>query len=175
LCAGGVLAQESVEFTDLVERAATVSAIDSEQRLVTLRGPEGGELTLEAGPEVRNFAQLEVGDVVRLSYEQYYSATRISVEEAPETFADGAAMVARAAEGERPGVAVGAIETMVVLIESIGPDGRSATFITPDGALHSIFVIREESREFARSLEAGDLVELTFADAIALVVEPLDD
>lgn len=169
------LAQASVEFSDLVEAAATVSAIDRAQRLVTLRGPEGGELTLQAGPEVRNFAQLEIGDIVRLSYEQYYRAARISPDEAPEFSAARSAGAARAAEGERPGVAIGAIDTMTVMIESIGPDGRTATFVTADGALEAIYVQRAESRAFARSLKAGDLVQLTFARAVAILVEPLGE
>lgn len=175
LSADGILAQDSVEFSDLVERAATVSAIDSADRLVTLRSSDGTELTLQAGPEVRNFAQIEVGDIVRFSYEQYYSATRIDSDETPEIAAVASVGAARAAEGERPGVAMGAIDTMIVAIESIGPDGRSATFITPEGALQAIFVRREESRAFARSLEAGDLVQLTIAEAFALLVEPLGE
>ncbi len=173
LLCGGAIAQESVSFSDVYEIAATVTAVDQAQRLVTVRGPEGNELTLEAGPEVRNLAQVEVGDIVRLSYEQTYMATRIDPEEQPEVAAAATAAAVRAAEGERPGVAVGAAVTMVVMIESIGPDGRTATFITPDGYLEAIFVRREQSRAFARMLEAGDLVQLTRADSLALVVEPL--
>lgn len=175
LAATGVIAQESVEFSDLVERAATVSAIDGDQRLVTLRGPDGSELTLQAGPEVRNFAQIEVGDIVRLSYEQYYQAARIDPDDAPQFAAAASAGLARAAEGERPGLAIGSMQTMTVMIESIGPEGRTATFITADGALQAIYVRREESREFARTLKAGDLVQLTVAEAVALLVDPIGD
>jgi hypothetical protein len=168
-------AQESVEFSDLAELAATVTAIDQTERLVTLQGPRGNELTVQAGPEVRNLAQLEVGDVVHLSYELYYSAVRIDPEQVPEAVAAAAAGAARAAEGERPGGVVGVVESMIVAIESIGPNGRSATFITPEGSLQAIFVEREEARAFARSLEAGDLVQLTVAEAVAVIVEPLGE
>lgn len=173
MSAGGVMAQESVEVSDLVEIAVTVAAIDQAQRLITVRGPEGNELTLEVGPEVRNLAQVEQGDIVRLSYEQAYMAVRIDPEEQPQIAAAATSGAARAAEGERPGLAIGAMVTMVVMIESIGPDGRTATFITPDGGLQAIYVEREESRAFARSLQAGDLVQLTRAEALALVVDPL--
>ena len=173
LFAGSVGAQDGVEFSDIVEGTATVTAVDQAQRLVTLRGPQGNEVTLEAGPEVRNFAQIEAGDVVRLTYEQYYSAVRIDPDQLPEAAAAASAGVALAEEGERPGAAIGAIESMVVMIESIGPNGRTATFITPDGALRAIVVRREEGRTFASSLAAGDLVQLTVAEALALVVEPV--
>ena len=63
------------------EIAAAVTAIDQARRLVTIRGPQGNELTFEAGPEVRNLAQVQVGDIVRLTYEQTYIATRTDAEE----------------------------------------------------------------------------------------------
>ena len=89
--------------------------------------------------------------------------------------AAAAAGAVRAEQGERPGVALGAAVTMVVMIESIGPDGRTATFITSDGGLQAIYVQREESRAFASSLQAGDLVQLTRAESLALVVEPMGE
>jgi len=171
-CHSGI-AQESVSFSDVFETAATITAVDQTQRLVTVRGPEGNELTLEAGPEVRNLAQVEVGDIVRLSYEEIWMAERIAPDQAPEVVAAATAAAARAAEGERPGVALGTAVTMVVMIESIGPQGRTATFITPDGALQAIYVQRPQSRAFAGTLKAGDLVQLTRAETLALVVEPL--
>lgn len=175
MCAANAVAQDSVEFTDVSEIAATVTAIDQAQRLVTLRGSEGTEITLEAGPEVRNFAQIEAGDTVRLSYEVYYSASRVDPDQVPDVVAAASAGAARAAEGERPGALIGAIQSMIVLIESIGPDGRTATFITPEGDLQAIYVEREQGRAFARSLSAGDLVQLTVGEAVALVVEPIGE
>jgi hypothetical protein len=175
LSAANTVAQESVQFTDVAEIAATVTAIDQDRRLVTLRGPQGNELTIEAGPEVRNFAQIEVGDTVRLAYKLVYSATRVDPAKVPAALAASSAAAARAAEGERPGVAMGAVDSMIVLIESIGPEGRTATFITPDGDLQAIYVQRQEARAFARSLAAGDLVELTVGEAAAITVEPIGE
>jgi hypothetical protein len=174
LFAGPAIAQDSVEFHDVAEIAATVEAIDVENRLVTLRGPQGNEVTVEAGPEVRNFAQIETGDVVRLTYELYYRASRVNPADLARFSGVGIDAV-RTEEGERPGAAIGMAESVVVAIESIGPDGRTATFITPDGALQAIFVEREEGRAFARSLAAGDLVELTVGEAVAVVVEPISE
>ena len=42
-------------------------------------------------------------------------------------------------------------------------------------ALHAIYVERDEERAFARSLSAGDFVELTVAEAVAVIVEPLSE
>ncbi len=62
---------------------------------------------------------------------------------------------------------------MSVKIESVGPDGLTVTFSGPDGRLTAIYVLREESQAFVRSLRPGDIVELTFAEALAIMVEPM--
>jgi hypothetical protein len=46
----------------------TITAIDKSTRDVTLKGPEGNLVTVTAGPEVKNFDQLKVGDKVDLQY-----------------------------------------------------------------------------------------------------------
>jgi hypothetical protein len=43
---------------------ATVGAIDYENRTGMLKLPDGTKVTFKAGPEVRNFDQLKVGDQV---------------------------------------------------------------------------------------------------------------
>ena len=79
----------------------------------------------------------------------------------------------RTAQGERPGGLVGARASMTVQIESVGPNGRSVTFRRPDGQLHSLQPEREKGRAFVRSLQPGDVVELTYREALAMTVEPL--
>jgi hypothetical protein len=173
LLAARAQAQDPVTFSDVVDLAATVTAIDRDDREISLRGPQGREVSVTAGPEVRNFAQLEVGDTIRLHYELVYAAEKLDPDAVPDLAAAAAAGAVRAEEGERPGGAIGAIESTVVLVESIGPDGRTATFFTPDGALQAIVVEREEGRAFARALVPGDLVQLTVAEAVAIYVEAI--
>src|SRR5215472_3404267 len=47
---------------------ATITAIDKATRDVTLKGPQGNEMTVTAGPKVRNFDKLKVGDQVNAKY-----------------------------------------------------------------------------------------------------------
>jgi hypothetical protein len=54
---GPVLAQSAAS-------TAIVAAIDYEQRIATLRLPDGTTVTFKAGPEVNSFLQLKVGDQV---------------------------------------------------------------------------------------------------------------
>src|ERR1700687_2616669 len=51
-----------------VKVTATITAINTATREVTLKGPKGREVTLLLGPEVKNFAQMKVGDSVNAEY-----------------------------------------------------------------------------------------------------------
>ena len=53
---------------ELVVVTATVKAIDKKNRVVTLKFPDGKEKKVKSGPEVRNFAQIRVGDEVKAQF-----------------------------------------------------------------------------------------------------------
>ena len=57
-----------VGIAQAVDVTATISAIDAAKREITLKGPEGREVTMVAGAEVKNFNQLKVGDKVDIQY-----------------------------------------------------------------------------------------------------------
>src|SRR5207244_178156 len=51
-----------------VKLTATITAIDKATRDVTLKGPQGNEETVTAGPDVKNFDKMKVGDQVNVEY-----------------------------------------------------------------------------------------------------------
>jgi hypothetical protein len=51
-----------------VKVSATITDIDKATRDVTLKGQQGNLMTVTAGPEVKNFDKLKVGDQVDLQY-----------------------------------------------------------------------------------------------------------
>ena len=169
-CAGN---KEPLEIMEVEEIEAEVTAIDVSQRLVSLRGPEGNELTIQAGPEVRNLAQVRVGDRLIVSYTRAFIAS-MTGEGQPASEGIVAIGAVRAEEGERPGVAAGGVISGTVEIISIGEDGTSVTFRGPTGDLRSMDVLREESRAFVRKLKLGDMVDMTYAEAIAIEIKPAD-
>ena len=57
-----------VGVAQTVNVTATITAIDKATRDVTLKGPQGNEITVTAGPEVKNFDSLKVGDQVDVQY-----------------------------------------------------------------------------------------------------------
>ena len=59
---------EPLEISKVEVIEATVTAVDAESRLLVLRGPAGNEMAFRVGDEVRNLPQVEVGDILRVSY-----------------------------------------------------------------------------------------------------------
>ena len=156
-----------VEFTDQESMEAAVTAVDTAAKLVTLRGPAGNEVTMRV-PEARNLEQVQVGDVLRVSY---FATYRASVAEPGKSESDLAVAGMRAPEGERPGafLAVGAVTTVEIV--SVSEDGGLVSFRDEDGRLDSMTVMRDEGRAFARKLKRGDMVVLEYAEAVAIDVE----
>ncbi|MFW2404856.1 MAG: hypothetical protein ACN4GT_08815 [Gammaproteobacteria bacterium] len=160
-----------LEVTEVQEIEATVIAADLETRRLVLRGPQGNELGLRAGPEVRNLAQVEVGDILRVSY---YTGFVVAMAEPGKAGADMGIAAGRTEEGERPGAAVGESMRATVEILSVAQDGKAVSFRDPEGRLHSIDVPRPEGQAFAKKLKAGDLVDIQFTEAIAIGVVPAE-
>jgi hypothetical protein len=62
------LSQAQVAKANAVTAVATIQAIDSTTRSVTLKNEKGEEDTFQIGPEVKRFDEFKVGDKVRLTY-----------------------------------------------------------------------------------------------------------
>jgi hypothetical protein len=160
-----------VEVGDTVQVTATVEAIDLADRLVTLRGPEGNSVTVEVGPEVRNLAQVKVGDRVVVAY---YAAIAAEFKKPGEGVKGVQADVAsaRAEPGARPGGIVGGQVKATVIIDSVDAKSNTVSFTGPQGMLRTITVQNPDAQAFIKKLKKGDEVEITYTEALAISVEP---
>ena len=172
LTAGCTSAPTSLDISNVEEISATVTSVDYFQRRVGIRGPQGNEFTLDVGPAVRNLEQVQVGDTIRVSYEQAYVANLLDTDEMPASVPVTVIGGARAELGERPAAAIGQMVTETVKIESVGLNGETVTFTGANGRLVAIKIRRDEARAFARGLSPGDIVEITYTEAVAIQVEP---
>ncbi|MEM1448923.1 MAG: hypothetical protein AAF957_05020 [Planctomycetota bacterium] len=160
----------SAKIENEVTASARVVALDPATRGITLEREDGTQLAMIAGPEVRNFDQIEVGSVVEASYVEKGSARLLDGdEEASEPSAGVAA--GRAAEGEAPGAGFAMGVTMTVRVESVDQAEHLVVFTDPDGILHVVRAEREVGQKFIRGLKQGDRVELTITEALALTVK----
>jgi Cu/Ag efflux protein CusF len=147
---------------------ATVVAIDYQTRNVTLRGPEGNEVMINAPEEVRNLAQVKPGDQVVATY---YRAAAIRVL-APGEATPGvgaASATERAKLGERPGAATIDAVTVTSTVEKIDRGAQQVTLRLPDGTSDVVNVRDPKNLE---NVKVGDLVEVAFMRAVSIEVVP---
>ena len=107
-------AAESIKIT------ATITAIDKKTRDITLKGPQGNEVTLTAGPAVKNFDQMKVGDQVKA---EYVEALTLELKKGGGLVVQRTekAGVAAAKPGERPAAAGGRQITIVADVDRRRP------------------------------------------------------
>ena len=149
-----------------VEVTATVTRIDQKTREVTLKGDDGKEHSFVAGDEVKNLAQVQVGDRVTITYAEAlaYEVKKGGQAVAPATAVAGA----RAEPGAKPEGILAQQTTVTVLIVAIDPKAPSVTFKGPKGNTQTLKVLHPEKLQ---GVNVGDTVEITYTEALAIKVE----
>ena len=149
-----------------VEVTARVAKIDHTTREVTLKADDGQEYSFVASEEARNLDQVQVGDVVTITYAEAFV---YEVRKGGEA-ADQGTVVAggRAAAGEKPAGAIARETQVTVLITAIDPAVPSVTFKGPAGNTRTIKVLHPEKLQ---GVNVGDTVDITYTEALAIKVE----
>ena len=142
----------------------TLTAIDKPGRVVTIKSANGDTMSIECGPEVKNFAQLKVGDEVKTTYTE---ALTVHVEGAGEPEATSESMTARAKEGEKPGGSIMERTTVKAKITAIDKAKGTATLQTMSG---EHFTVTADHKENLDKVQVGNAVVLTYTVAHAIAV-----
>jgi hypothetical protein len=159
----------SGRMEDVVESRATITAVDRSQRTVTLRDKSGEEMVVEASDAVRNFDQIQVGDEVVVSYTEALAwQVKPASEGAPGVSADEG--VTRAKPGEKPGGAVGRSVTVTTTITAIDLAAGTVTLTGPGGKSRTI---KARDPNNLKKVKVGDLVDITYSEALAIAVKPV--
>jgi hypothetical protein len=179
IAASPVQAQQAgspgVVFAEVVKAQATVADVNKADRMVTLRTDDGREVALKAGPEVRNFDQIQKGDKITA---EYHEATAIFVRkpEAPAG-ATGAAqqpsagqgdVLAVAAPGEKPAGVVANVTEITAKVEDIDYGKRLVTLRGPQGNVRTIKL--GDRVQNIQGIAKGDDVVIRHTEAVAIAV-----
>lgn len=156
-----------VEVSDAVVVIADVMAIDKVGRIVTLIGPEGNKVDIEAGDEVRNFDQIKLGDKVKVTYYESVALYLGIPGSQPEV--DATQVVERAAKGERPGGMVARTIDVSASVRAIDRKKRELTLKLADGNVVEIEV--DPSVKAFDTLKVGDSIHARLTRALAIAVE----
>ncbi|MGQ0578259.1 MAG: hypothetical protein ACT4PQ_05030 [Betaproteobacteria bacterium] len=155
---------------DVVEARLTVTAIDSSARLVTLKDEYGKEIVVKADKAVKNLGQVKVGDEVVISYTEALAwqvkpagkgAPAVSTEEGITSAKPGDKPAGTASQSVMLTVTITAIDLANGTVTLTGPQGNSRTIKARDPAN-------------LKKVQVGDLVDITYTEALAISVRPVD-
>ena len=154
-------------ITSTAKITASVEAIDSAARTVTLKGPRGKVVTLAVGPEVKNFAQVKVGDMVVVRYAE---ALSLELKKGGKELRQRSEREASAAAqpGERPGAAAGRQITVIADVTAVDRKKMIVTLRCPKQTVD----LKLHDPEQVKLVKVGDQVEATYREAMAISVEP---
>lgn len=161
-------APPSGEVGRVVEMQATVTAIDMATRTVTLKGADGAETAIQVDERARNLPQVKVGDVVKVAYVQAL-AWKLSKSTKAEPTVQVEEAADRAKEGDKPGAVAGRRVSATVTIEAIDTANGTVTLKGPQGNSRTVKALNPDN---LRKVKVGDLVDITYTEAVALKVEP---
>jgi hypothetical protein len=168
---------EGVEETTVIETAdgaiivdtftttATVTAIDTAKRKVTLTSPGGSKSTYKAGPEIVNFPQIRVGDLVTATVTEEVA---IYIGSGAPPSAIAGAGVSLAPVGAKPGGVLVETSQVTVKVTAVDAKSRNVSFQFPDGSTKKVKVGKKVDLSTVRP---GDNVTVQVSEGLAITVE----
>jgi Cu/Ag efflux protein CusF len=150
----------------VVKVRGTVSAIDKENKTITLKGPKGRTLTLDV-KDPSKLDVVKVGDPVVVAYVE---AIAIQVKKAGTAQPGVSTQESRVTSkpGETPAGAIAREVTVVGTITAIDKKAQKVTIKGPQGNQETVKVKDPKNIE---GVKVGDMVEITFTQALAVSLD----
>ncbi|MBU3560180.1 hypothetical protein [Polynucleobacter hallstattensis] len=156
-----VAAQETALLYD-----GEVINIDAATRTVTLKNQDG-ESTIVAGPEVKNFAEIKVGDRFDVVYELAVAVELVKVKNPGVTGEQVTTTTATAPQGDKPGMITTNTITATANIEAIDAAKNIVSLKGPQG---NVFKVKVQNPDLMKDIAVNDQVKVVYTEAIAAVV-----
>jgi hypothetical protein len=147
---------------------AQVVALDKASRTVSLKGPEGNVIDVVAGDEVKNFAQIKVGDFVVVRFVQALTLELQKTKSAAGGISAREGAVT-AKPGQRPAAAAGREVTAIATVTAVDPKAKTITMKGPRG---NVVTLDVQNPDQFKVVKVGDEVQVVYTEAVAISVEP---
>lgn len=157
----GVAAQEAALLYD-----GEVIKIDTATRTVTLKNNDG-ETSIVAGPEVKNFAEIKVGDRFDVVYELAIAIELVKVKNPGTTSEQVTTSTTTAPQGDKPGIVTTNTVTAVANVEAIDTNKNTVSLKGPQG---NVFKVKVQNPDLMKDIAVNDQVKVVYSEAIAAVV-----
>jgi len=157
----GVAAQEAALIYD-----GEVTKIDAATRTVTLKNQDG-ETSIVAGPEVKNFAEIKVGDRFDVVYEMAIAVELVKVKNPGAVGEQVSTSTVTAPQGDKPGMITTNTVTATANVEAIDAAKSIVSLKGPQG---NIFKVKVKNADLLKDIAVNDQVKVVYTEAIAAVV-----
>ena len=157
----GIAAQEAALLYD-----GEVTKIDPATRTVTLKNKDG-ETSIVAGPEVKNFAEIKVGDHFDVTYELAVAIELVKVKNPGVTSEQVTTTTATAPQGDKPGMITTNTVTATASVEAIDTTKNVVSLKGPQG---NVFKVKVQNPDLMKDIAVNDQVKVVYTEAIAAVV-----
>ncbi len=158
---------QGVEMANTRVVVATVVALDPATRDMTLRGPDGGIVTIRIPPTDPHFDQIEVNDNVKVEYRESVALYIGQPGEKPATTAE--TVTATSPKGTQPKAVVAGVVEVSAKVLAVDKQQRLLTLELPDGRQVTTRV--DESLPGFENVNVGDTVHARLTEAVALTLE----
>jgi hypothetical protein len=159
-------AKPSVSELTAVKLRGTITAVDKENKTISIKGEGGRTLTLDV-QDPSKLEAVKVGDPV---VGMYYEAVAVRVKKAESGSPGMSVKEERSGSkpGENPAGAIGREITVTGTITAIDKKQGSVTVKGPQGKSHTVKVREPKNLE---NVKVGDLIELTYAQALVVALD----
>jgi hypothetical protein len=161
------LRAEGVELGEGVTLTAKVVHVDYVDRELGLLGSDGKVVYVEVGKEARNFDQIQVGDMLNVTYYESVALFIGKGDEKPD--ASSGTVAARSAKGDMPAGLVIETDDISADVKAIDREKRTVTLELPSGEMVTKKV--DPAVKAFDTLQVGDSVNVRYTEALAISVE----
>jgi len=147
----------------------TVQAVDQTARTVTIRGTQGTVVTVDVPQTSVAFSQVQVGDVVSITYFDGVSVRPHAAGTPPIDRTDPPS--ATATGGALPGATLASSRVATVTITAWDPAQQTVSFTGPGGAAYTRRLADASEAKIMTGIKVGDRVDVTRTEAVRLNVE----
>jgi hypothetical protein len=157
---------------EVATATAVVTAIDASTRTVTIKTENGETMDIKVGDNVRNFAEMKVGDKVvatlelALTYTVFPAGTKLP-----------AAMVVdragRAKPGAKPAAEVSRSASLTGTIVAVDTSANTVSVVEQRGGPVRVLHVKNPERQaYLPKIHPGQILAITYTEALALQVQP---
>jgi len=160
------MAQARTISAEMRTETGTIEAIDAATRTVTIKKADGTVVSTVAGPDIKRFAELKVGDKVTA---RFYESVIIRLQRPGEPEVASTSKATTPSEQVLPGGTRAKQMTITATITAIDMNVPSVSFTGPGGLKYTSKVLDKEA---LAKVKVGDKFDIVWTEAVMVSVEP---